>query len=75
LTLIPESRQYELIDEALLSYLKMSFDFVSLENVQEIAHQYGYWAVFLGILIENLGIPLPGETITLAGGFWQVVKN
>ncbi|MBD1835499.1 DedA family protein [Trichocoleus sp. FACHB-90] len=47
----------------------MSFDFVSLENVQEIAHQYGYWAVFLGILIENLGIPLPGETITLAGGF------
>jgi membrane protein DedA with SNARE-associated domain len=47
----------------------MSFEFLSLENIQEIAHQYGYWAVFLGILLENLGIPLPGETVTLVGGF------
>lgn len=47
----------------------MSLEFVSLENIQEIAHNYGYWAVFLGILLENLGIPLPGETLTLVGGF------
>lgn len=47
----------------------MSFEVVSLENIQELAHQYGYWVVFLGILLENLGIPLPGETITIAGGF------
>lgn len=47
----------------------MSLEVISVENIQEIAHQYGYWAVFLGILLENLGIPLPGETITLAGGF------
>ncbi|MBF2018411.1 MAG: DedA family protein [Rivularia sp. T60_A2020_040] len=47
----------------------MSLDFVSLENIQEIAHQYGYWAIFVGILLENLGIPLPGETVTLVGGF------
>ncbi len=44
-------------------------EFVSLETIQEIAHQYGYLAVFLGILLENLGVPLPGETITIAGGF------
>lgn len=44
-------------------------EFLSLENIQEIAHQYGYLAVFLGILLENLGIPLPGETITIVGGF------
>lgn len=44
-------------------------EFLSLENVQGIAHQYGYLAVFLGILLENLGLPLPGETITIAGGF------
>ena len=24
---------------------------------------YGYWAVFLGLLMENAGIPIPGETI------------
>jgi membrane protein DedA with SNARE-associated domain len=47
----------------------MSLDLISLENIQEFAHQYGYWAIFLGILLENLGIPLPGETVTLVGGF------
>ncbi len=47
----------------------MSFELLSLETLQEIAHQYGYWAIFLGILVENAGIPMPGETITLVGGF------
>jgi len=47
----------------------MSLEFVSLENIQNIAHEYGYWAIFLGILLENLGIPLPGETVTIVGGF------
>ena len=47
----------------------MSFEFLSLETIQEIARQYGYWAVFLGIALESAGIPLPGETITLVGGF------
>jgi hypothetical protein len=60
----------------------MSFEFLSLETIQEIARQYGYWAVFFGIALESLGIPLPGETITLVGGFlagsgelnyWQVL--
>ncbi|MEM7581617.1 MAG: DedA family protein [Mastigocoleus sp.] len=47
----------------------MSLEFISLENIQEVAHSYGYWAIFLGILFENLGLPLPGETVTLVGGF------
>lgn len=47
----------------------MSFEFVSLETIQAIAREYGYWAVFGGIALENAGIPLPGETITLVGGF------
>ncbi len=47
----------------------MSFELFSLENIQEIARQYGYGAVFTGILLENTGIPIPGETITLVGGF------
>ncbi len=44
-------------------------EFLSLETVQQLASQYGYLAVFIGILLENLGIPLPGETITIVGGF------
>lgn len=47
----------------------MSLEFISLEKIQEFAQHYGYWAVFVGILLENLGIPLPGETVTLVGGF------
>ncbi|MEA5553482.1 DedA family protein [Anabaena cylindrica UHCC 0172] len=47
----------------------MSFELISLENIQEFAQSYGYWAIFLGILLENLGLPLPGETVTLVGGF------
>lgn len=44
-------------------------EFISLDLVQDIAREYGYWAVFCGILLENMGIPLPGETIALVGGF------
>ncbi|ELS02016.1 putative membrane-associated protein [Xenococcus sp. PCC 7305] len=47
----------------------MSLELLSLENTQEIARQYGYWAVFIGIALENTGIPIPGETITIVGGF------
>jgi membrane protein DedA with SNARE-associated domain len=47
----------------------MSFDFISLEAIQNLAHTYGYWFIFFGIMLENAGIPIPGETITLVGGF------
>jgi membrane protein DedA with SNARE-associated domain len=47
----------------------MSIELLSLENAQEIARHYGYWAIFFGIALENTGIPLPGETITVVGGF------
>ena len=41
----------------------------SLETIQDLASKYGYWAIFFGIALENMGIPLPGETITIVGGF------
>lgn len=47
----------------------MSIELLSLEQIQEIARHYGYIAVFLGIALENTGIPLPGETMTVVGGF------
>lgn len=33
-------------------------------------HQYGYWAIFLGVFLEDFGIPLPGETILIAGSIF-----
>lgn len=47
----------------------MSLDFISLESIEDLAQHYGYWVIFFGILLENIGIPLPGETVTLVGGF------
>lgn len=47
----------------------MSLEFFSLDTIQSLASQYGYWTIFLGIMLENTGLPLPGETITLVGGF------
>ena len=44
-------------------------ELISLDVLQAIAREYGYWAVFFGILLENMGIPIPGETVTLIGGF------
>jgi membrane protein DedA with SNARE-associated domain len=33
-----------------------------------VAH-YGYWAVGAALLLENIGLPLPGETILLLASF------
>ena len=47
----------------------MSIELFTLDTLQELARLYGYWAVFIGIAVENMGIPLPGETIVIVGGF------
>ena len=31
--------------------------------------QYGYWAVAVALLLENAGVPVPGETILLLASF------
>jgi membrane-associated protein len=30
---------------------------------------YGYWVVFFGVMLENAGIPVPGETVLIFAGF------
>ncbi len=41
----------------------------ALDTLLQLAHHYGYGVILAGILLENAGIPLPGETLTLIGGF------
>ena len=31
--------------------------------------RYGYWVVFFGVMLENIGVPIPGETVLLFAGF------
>lgn len=40
------------------------FDFL-----RNLLVQYGYWALALTLLLENAGVPLPGETILLLASF------
>jgi membrane protein DedA with SNARE-associated domain len=40
-----------------------------LEFLRNALTQYGYWAVGLTLLLENAGLPVPGETILLLASF------
>jgi membrane protein DedA with SNARE-associated domain len=37
--------------------------------LQEVLQKWGYGVIFLAMLLENAGVPLPGETVTLLGGY------
>src|SRR5215475_9381111 len=37
--------------------------------------QYGYWAVGATLLLENAGVPVPGETILLLASFLAYSEN
>lgn len=39
------------------------------ETLQLWLHRWGYGVIFLAMLLENAGVPLPGETVTLLGGY------
>jgi len=41
---------------------------VSLELFLDLFVQYGYWIIFAGILLDNAGLPLPGELLLLTFG-------
>lgn len=36
-----------------------------LHHMLPYIQHYGYWAVLIGVMIEDFGIPVPGETIIL----------
>lgn len=41
----------------------------ALADLEQLLQQWGYLTIFFGMLLENAGLPLPGETITLIGGY------
>lgn len=40
-----------------------------LDFLRNLIAQYGYWAVGVTLLLENAGIPVPGETVLLLASF------
>lgn len=41
-----------------------------LNAVSPYLDRYGYWAIFLGVLLEDFGVPVPGETLLIAGSLF-----
>lgn len=39
------------------------------QTLSDFFSTYGYWVVFFGVMLENAGIPIPGETVLLFAGF------
>lgn len=39
------------------------------QTLSEFFARYGYWVIFLGVMLENGGVPVPGETVLLFAGF------
>jgi membrane protein DedA with SNARE-associated domain len=48
----------------------MDFLHNSLQLIEHYMLAYGYWAVFFGVMLENAGLPVPGETILLVAGYF-----
>src|SRR2546421_2266689 len=48
----------------------MDFLHNSLQLIEQYMLAYGYWAVFFGVMLENAGLPVPGETILLVAGYF-----
>jgi membrane protein DedA with SNARE-associated domain len=49
-----------------LAFLDGGFDMATL---QDGIGRWGYLVIFGAMLLENAGLPLPGETVTLLGGY------
>jgi membrane protein DedA with SNARE-associated domain len=43
---------------------------ISTHTLLDLLATYGYWAVFVLIAIESMGVPLPGETMLIAASIY-----
>jgi len=44
-------------------------EFLSTANLEDLVTTWGYGVVFAAMVLESAGLPLPGETVTLLGGY------
>lgn len=46
-----------------------------MQTLAPYLQDYGYWAVFLGVMLEDFGVPVPGETLLIAGSLFAAMGN
>lgn len=54
---------------ALLPADLLNPELFSTASLQQLIQSWGYGVVFGAMLLESAGLPLPGETVTLLGGY------
>jgi membrane protein DedA with SNARE-associated domain len=42
---------------------------MDMPEIAELVQVHGYWILALVVMLENAGLPLPGETALLAAGY------
>ena len=50
-------------------------DFLNSDTVQHLIGHYGYGAIFLIVMLESAGIPMPGETILVTAAVYAATKH
>jgi len=48
---------------------------IVLDLIERSMARYGYPVVFFGVMLENAGLPIPGETILLVAGYFSTGHN
>ena len=41
-----------------------------MSSVYELVNAYGLWVLFIGITLECMGIPVPGETVLVSAALY-----
>ena len=59
----------QLLPPAFLPPAFLPAEALNADSLLSLLHRWGYGLIFLAMLLENAGVPLPGETITLLGGY------
>jgi membrane protein DedA with SNARE-associated domain len=50
-------------------------DFFNSDTVQHLIGHYGYGAIFVIVMLESAGIPMPGETILITAAVYAATKH
>jgi membrane protein DedA with SNARE-associated domain len=48
---------------------------MSLSLIHELIQTYGLWILFIGIMLECLGVPMPGETVLVSAALYAGSTN
>jgi membrane protein DedA with SNARE-associated domain len=52
----------------------MDFFHNLLPTIEQYMLAYGYWTIFFGVMLENAGLLIPGETILLVAGYFAASR-